>query len=291
MANTRAILLMTAAMASFAVSDAFINVASKTVPTGQIFAVTSVLSFAVFFAFMLQGSDRLFTRKLFNKAVMIRTAGEVFGSLGYVMALTLIPLTTASAVLQAQPLAVTLAAAFFLGEKVGLRRWTAVGIGFCGVLLIIRPGTSAFDPNMLWTLLGILGLTARDLGTRMLPEGISTAFVSAWALIFLSILGLILTPFTGAWQPIDGGNIFWVAGISIFVVFAFIFINGALRVGEVSAIAPFRYTRMVFALLIAMLFLGERPELVTWIGIALIVGSGIYAFLRERQIAKAARSG
>ena len=291
MANTRAILLMTAAMACFAASDAFINLASKTIPAGQLFAVTCALSFAVFFAFMLQGGDRLFTRTLFNKAVMIRTAGEVFGSLGYVMALTLIPLTTASAVLQAQPLAVTLAAAFFLGEKVGLRRRAAVGIGFCGVLLIIRPGTSAFDPNMLWTLLGILGLTARDLGTRMLPEGVSTAFVSAWALIFLSILGLILTPFTGAWQTIDGGNIFWVVGISIFVVFAFIFINGALRVGEISAIAPFRYTRMVFALLIAMLFLGERPELMTWIGIALIVGSGIYAFLRERQIARAARSG
>ena len=291
MANTRAILLMTAAMACFAASDAFINIASKSIPTGQLFAVTCALSFAIFFAFMLKSSDRLFTKMLFNKAVMIRTAGEVFGSLGYVMALTLIPLTTASAVLQAQPLAVTLAAAFFLGENVGPRRWAAVGIGFCGVLLIIRPGTAAFDPNMLWTLLGIIGLTARDLGTRMLPEGVSTSFVSAWALVFLSILGLILTPFTGTWEPIVGDDIVWVVGISIFVVFAFIFINGALRVGEVSAIAPFRYTRMVFALMIGIAFLGERPEMLTWLGIALIVGSGIYAFLRERHISMADRGG
>lgn len=290
MANTRAILLMTAAMGCFAASDAFINIASKTVPTGQLFAVASALSFAIFFAFMLKNGDRLFSRVLFNKAVLIRTVGEVFGSLGYVMALTLIPLTTASAVLQAQPLAVTLAAAFFLGERVGPRRWAAVAIGFCGVLLIIRPGSTEFDPNILWTLLGILGLTARDLGTRMLPKDISTPFVSAWALVFLSILGVLITPFTGAWEPISGSNLILVAGISIFVVFAFIFINEALRVGEVSAIAPFRYTRMVFALLIAMLFLGERPDMITWLGIALIVGSGIYAFLRERQIARSTQA-
>ncbi|MBT8459215.1 MAG: DMT family transporter [Boseongicola sp.] len=290
MANTRAILLMTAAMACFAVSDAFINVASKSIPTGQLFAVTCALSMIAFLVVMLKSGDRFFSRMLFNKAVIIRTSGEVFGSLGYVMALTLIPLTTASAVLQAQPLVVTLAAAFFLGERVGPRRWAAVLLGFFGVILIIRPGTDAFDPNILWTLLGILGLTARDLGTRILPKDVSTPFVSAWALLFLCILGLILTPFTGSWKPIDAGNIAPVAGISIFVVFAFIFVNGALRVGEVSAIAPFRYTRMVFAILIATLFLGERPDPLTLLGIVLIVGSGIYAFLRERQIAKAARA-
>jgi len=288
MANTRAILLMTAAMACFATSDAFINIASQTVPTGQLFTVTCALSFAAFLVVMLKNGDRLFTRMVFNKAVVIRTAGEVFGSLGYVMALTLIPLTTASAVLQVQPLVMTLAAAFFLGEKVGPRRWTAVAIGFCGVVLIIRPGTAAFDPNIVWALFGIIGLTARDLGTRMLPKTISTPFVSAWALLFLTFLGVAITPLTGAWQPIDAGNAIWVVGISIFVVFAYIFVNGALRVGEVSAIAPFRYTRMVFALMIAMLFLGERPDALTMLGIALIVGSGIYAFLRERQIARAA---
>jgi len=290
MANTRAILLMTAAMACFAASDAFINRASETIPTGQLFAVTCLLSFAVFYVVMLKNGDALFTRMLFNKAVMIRTAGEVFGSLGYVMALTLIPLTTASAMLQAQPLAVTLAAAFFLGERVGARRWTAVAVGFFGVILIIRPGATEFDPNILWTLLGVIGLTARDLGTRMLPNDVSTPFVSAWALIFLTLLGVAITPLTGAWQPIDGGKIGWLLGISVLVAMAFFFINGALRIGEISAIAPFRYTRMVFALAIAMLFLGERPDVLTWVGITLIVGSGIYAFLRERHIARAAQT-
>lgn len=287
MANTRAILLMTAAMGCFAASDAFINRVSATLPTSQILAVTSALSFLIFYIFMLRTGERLFRREALEKAVIIRTAGEVFGSLGYVMALTLIPLATASAMLQAQPLAVTLAAVFFLGERVGARRWAAVAIGFFGVLIIIRPGATGFDPNVLWTLLGIIGLTARDLGTRMLKKGISTPFVSAWALLMLGLLGIAITPMGGAWQAIDPTNAGWMLGISLAVALAFFFINNALRVGEVSAIAPFRYTRMVFALFIAILFLGERPDLLTWIGTALIVGSGIYAFLRERRAQQA----
>ncbi len=284
MANTRAILLMTAAMASFAISDAFINRASASIPTGQLLAISSAISFAVFFAVLLRNGHSLFTKEVFHRAVMIRTGGEVFGSLGYVMALTLIPLATASALLQAQPLAVTLAAAFFLGERVGVRRWTAVGIGFFGVLLIIRPGATTFDPNMLWALLGVAGLTARDLGTRMLPKTITTPFVSAWALLLLTVLGLVISPFEDPWQPIDIAVFGWLIGISLMVVLAFYCITGALRIGEISAIAPFRYTRMVFALFIAIVFLGEFPDTWTWVGILLIVGSGIYAFIRERQI-------
>ena len=156
MANTRAILLMTAAMGCFAASDAFINRVSATLPTSQILAVTSALSFLIFYVYMQRTGERLFRKDALEKPVLIRTAGEVFGSLGYVTALTLIPLATASAMLQAQPLAVTLAAAFFLGERVGPRRWAAVAIGFVGVLIIIRPTGTGFDPNVLWTILGII---------------------------------------------------------------------------------------------------------------------------------------
>ena len=188
--------------------------------------------------------------------------------------------------LQAQPLAVTMAAALFLGEKVGPRRWAAVGRGFFGVLLILRPGADAFDANALWAVVGIIGLTARDLGTRMLPPNITTPFVSAWALLLLGILGVLITPWSGAWRAIDTITWVWLIGASAAVAVAFFAITAALRQGEVSAIAPFRYTRMVFALAIAMLFLSERPDIWTWVGTALIIGSGIYAFWREKQLAK-----
>ena len=203
------------------------------------------------------------------------------------MALSLVPLATASALLQAQPLAVTMAAAFFLGERVGPRRWAAVALGFVGVLMIIRPGAEVFDPNVLWTLLGIAGLSARDLGTRLLPKDISTPFVSFWALFLLSLLGLAIMPIDGAWRAIEGVAWIWLIGCSASLAVAIVVITAALRVGEVSAIAPFRYTRMVFALAIAILLLGEKPDAMTWAGTALIIGAGVYAFWRERQLASA----
>ena len=286
MANTRAILLMTAAMAAFAVSDAFINRAAETLPTGQILAITCALGLIPFLLRLRKNGERIFSANLRHPAVLLRTTGEVVGSLGYVTALSLVPLATASVMLQAQPLAVTMAAAIFLRENVGLRRWTAVGFGFVGVLMIIRPGAEAFDPNVLWTLLGIAGLTARDLGTRMLPKDISTPFVSFWALLLLSFLGLAIMPIDGAWRPIDGFAWIWLIGCSVSVAIAIFVITAALRIGEISAIAPFRYTRIVFALAIAIFLLGERPDTMTWAGTTLIVCSGIYAFWRERAFSR-----
>ncbi len=283
MANSRAILLMTAAMAAFAISDAFINRAAETLPTGQILAITCALSLPPFLYMLRRSGERVFSANVLNRAVLLRTTGEVLGSLGYVMALSLVPLATASAMLQAQPLAVTLAAAVFLGERVGPRRWIAVALGFVGVLMIVRPGAEVFDPNVLWTLLGIAGLTARDLGTRLLPKDISTPFVSFWALFVLAPLGLAIMPLDGAWRPIEGVTWLWLIGCSASVAVAFVVITAALRIGEISAIAPFRYTRMVFALAIAILLLGESPDAMTWAGTALIVCSGIYAFWRERR--------
>ncbi len=286
MANTRAILLMTAAMAAFAISDAFINRAAATLPTGQILTITCTLGVIPFLIRLWRSGEHIFSARLRHHAVLLRTAGEVLGSLGYVMALSLVPLATASAMLQAQPLAMTMAAAIFLGERVGARRWTAVGLGFVGVLMIIRPGAEAFDPNVLWTLLGIAGLTARDLGTRLLPKDVSNPFVSFWALFVLSLLGLAIMPVDGAWRTIDGLAWIWLIGCSVSVAIAVVVITEALRVGEISAIAPFRYTRMVFALAIAILLLGESPDAMTWAGTALIICSGVYAFWRERALSQ-----
>lgn len=280
---------MVAAMAFFAISDAFINIVAASLPTGQILAITSAMSFVLFAALLLREGTPFLSARLFDGAVLLRTAGEVLGSLGYVMALTLIPLATASAMLQAQPLAVTLAAALFLGERVGPRRWLAVALGFLGVLMIIRPGVAGFDPNALWTVLGIAGLTARDIGTRLLKRDISTSFVSAWALFFLALLGTAMASLDSGWHPVSPANWCWLAGISAAIAAAFVSITGALRAGEVSAIAPFRYTRMVFALAIAILALGERPDTMTWAGTVLIIGSGLYAFWRERRLRAAGR--
>lgn len=283
MNSSKAMILMTASMAAFAASDATIKLAARTLPATQILALTAWMSLAIFLVLLRSRKEPLFTRQVLHRAVLIRTAGEVIGSAGFVIALALVPLAIASALLQAQPLAVTLGAAIFLGERVGWRRWSAVAAGFVGVLIILRPGVEGFDPNALWTLLAIFGLTARDLGSRVLPPSISTPYVSAWALICLGSTFTLGGLLFDTWRAVSLDAFLYLALSSVAVSAAFLLITTALRIGEVSAIAPFRYTRMIFALAIAILVFGERIDAATWIGTGIVIASGLYAFWRERR--------
>lgn len=284
MNNTRAILLMIGAMASFALVDMFVKLLSRSQSAGQIIAVSSLATFAVFALWVWRDGGRLLTPLALNKPLLIRSTGEVIGSIGIVMALALAPLSSVAALGQAQPLAVTLMAALFLGEKVGWRRWSAVFLGFIGVLIIIRPGLGAFDPNLLWVFLYIFGLAARDVASRALPSDVSTPFAVAWAMIPMTLAGATLMPFQGGWQVIGGGAALLYIALTLAVCVALWMITSALRTGEVSTVAPFRYTRILFALTIAFIIFDEVPDLWTWVGAALIVGSGVYAFLRERRL-------
>lgn len=288
MNNTRAILLMVAAMASFAAVDVFIKLASATQSAGQIVAISSLAVFAINWAIMAARRERLFTARALDRALLLRSAGEVAGSVGIVIALGLVPLSTVSVMGQALPLGITFAAAVFLHEPVGWRRWTAVCLGFLGVMIILRPGLEGFDSNVLWVLLYVGGLTARDIASRLLPADISTPFAVAWAMLALGTAGLVMMPFQGGWHPIDAPTALWHLGLIAFMTLAMALITAAMRTGEVSAVAPFRYTRIVFALTAAFLFFGEVPDALTWVGAALIVGSGLYSFLRERRLRAAA---
>ncbi len=200
------------------------------------------------------------------------------------MALSLAPLSSVAALGQAQPLAVTMGAALFLGETVGWRRWSAVLLGLIGVLIILRPGMGSFDPNLLWVFVYVFGLAARDLASRALPPAVTTPFAAAWSMLPMTFLGLAMIPFQGGWHPIGLWPAGWLAGTTLAAVVAIWMITSALRTGEVSAVTPFRYTRILFALTIAYVVFNEVPDFFTWVGVALIVGSGVYTFLRERQV-------
>lgn len=278
---------MTGAMAAFALVDMFVKLASRTQGAGQIIAISSAATAVIFIGWVWRDRERLFRPEALGKALLIRSAGEVIGSIGIVMALALAPLSSVAALGQAQPLAVTMMAALFLGEKVGWRRWLAVVLGFIGVLIIMRPGFGDFDPNLLWVFLYIFGLAARDVASRALPPSVSTPFAVAWAMIPMTAAGIVLMQVQGGAEPVGALTALYYVGLTLSVVVALWMITSALRTGEVSMVAPFRYTRILFALAIAFVVFGEVPDAWTWIGAALIVGSGVYAFLRERQRATA----
>ncbi|MGB8811794.1 MAG: DMT family transporter [Paracoccaceae bacterium] len=280
--NLRGIFLMVASMALFGLEDMFLKWAAADLPTGEIVFISGAFGMPVFALMARRSGRRVFTRAAWHRAVIARNIGEMVGTLGYITALATVPLSTVSAVLQAMPLAVTMAAALFMQEQVGWRRWTAIAVGFAGVLLVIRPGVAGFRPEALWVLLTVAGLTLRDLSTRMIPKDYTTAQVSAWGLAAVALLGVMMMVATGEVETPDLWQTSTLLGALIFGTAGYWAITAAARTGEVSVVAPFRYVRLIFAVLIGAFVFAEWPDRLTLVGSALIIASGLYSFARER---------
>lgn len=288
--NLRGILLMVGSMALFAVEDMFLKFAAASLPVGEIIFVSGLFAIPVFWALARREGLPIFSRDLLRPVILARNAGEVIGSLGYVAALAAVPLSTVSAVLQATPLAVTMGAALFMGEQVGWRRWSAILVGFAGVLLVVQPGGAGFRPEALFVLVTVAGIALRDLATRAVPDRISTHQISAWGVSSVAVLGAVMMAVTGDMRWPTTVESASLLGAVVFGTAGYWAVVAAMRVGEVSVVSPFRYTRLVFAMALGMLVFAERPGALTMIGAAIIIGSGLYAFARERARKRALSS-
>lgn len=285
MNNMRSAVLMVLAMLGFAIEDMFIKQLAGTLPIGQIIGTFGAGGSVVFALLCKLQGDPLFTPAMREPSVLLRNAGELIGTLGFMTAITLIPLSTASAILQATPLIVTLGAALFFGETVGWRRWSAIFVGLLGVLLIIRPGMNDFDWLSLLALQGVLGLALRDLATRRVKVQTSSTQLSFLAFLTLVPVSVILTWATDRpFVAIDGHQALVMFCAILIGALAYLGIVLAMRVGEISFVTPFRYSRLVFALIIGVVVFSERPDTLTLIGAAVIVVSGIYTVWREHRL-------
>lgn len=285
MDNLRGAGIMVLAMLGFAIEDMFIKLLAGSLPIGQIIGLMATGG-AVIYALICRAQGlALFSRDMLTAPVLIRNFGELFGTVGFVTAIALTPISTASAILQATPLVVTLGAAVFLGEKVGWRRWSAILVGFVGVMLIIRPGMDGFDYLSLFTLQGVLGLAIRDIATRRIPKSMSSMQLSFLAFLVLIPAALILQAMNGTWwvAPSPSGWLL-ISGSVIIGVIAYYGIVAAMRVGEISFVTPFRYSRLLFALVVGFFVFQERPDTLTLVGALIIVASGIYTVWRERKV-------
>jgi drug/metabolite transporter (DMT)-like permease len=195
----------------------------------------------------------------------------------------------ASALGQFLPLIVMAGAAIFLDEPVGWRRWSAATVGFIGVLLIIKPGTSAFQPASIYVLLSMLCVAVRDLVTRRMPASVPTVLIAAVAAVGVTVTGALVVPFEG-WQSPRPLEIATLAVCGVSVLAGYILIIIASRSGDTALVAPFRYTYIAFAMLSSLFVFRETPDALSWLGIALIVGSGLYMLHRERVVGRRRRS-
>ena len=288
MENIRGAAFMVLAMLCFAIEDALIKLLAGRIPPGQVIGLICIGGLVLFVGWSLLRKQPVWSPHYLNGRVLLRSLAEVLGSCCFVSALALIPLTTASAVIQATPLVVAMGAAIFLGQEVGWRRWLAILVGFIGVLIIIRPGMDGFVPATLLAVGGMLGLAIRDLLTRGLQVELTGTQLGIHAYAILGPAGFLLVPLIGQDLVMPAGMEWGWLGISVVIgMLAYLAIVAATRAGNAGIISSFRYSRMLFALIIGTIFFAEKPDTATLIGVAIVIASGIYTLWREARLARA----
>ena len=278
--NQRGAAFMTVSMAGFAVEDGFVKAAAQSLPLGQVLLTIGLSGMLVFAAMARRKGEALLPLAFLSRAMLVRSGFEILGRLFYGLAITLTALSTTSAILQATPLVVVAGAALSFGERVSWQRWLAVLLGFAGVLVILRPGAD-FSALSLLAVVGLLGFAGRDLATRAAPKGLSNRQLGTLGFAMLAVAGTILLAISGGAKLPDPMTAAQLLGGAVFGMAGYHALTYAMRTGDVSAVTPFRYTRLVFAMVLAMVLFAERPDLATWAGAALVVGSGIFALTRR----------
>lgn len=276
---------MIAAMAVFAIEDALIKAASTMLPVGEVLVLFGLGGALAFATVALINKQPLYNPGVVSRPMLIRVVFEVSGRLFYVLALSLIPLSAVTVILQATPLVVVAGAAVVFGEKVGWRRWTAIFLGLVGVVVIIQPGTERFSMLSLLAVLGMLGFAGRDLASRAAPATMSTAILGLYGFMSIIVAGGLYS----AWQGVafvmpDARISLYVLGAVLAGVTAYSCLMKAMRTGEVSAVTPFRYSRLLFGIALGIVLFGERLSLAMVVGSGLIVVSGLFILWRGRQV-------
>ncbi|WP_394688957.1 DMT family transporter [Hoeflea sp.] len=285
--NIRGALFMALSMAGFTINDSIVKLLTDEMSVAQVMFLRGVIATALIY--MLARHQRALRplRLLRDKWVALRVFGEVGGTITFLIGLSQVPIANASAILQALPLAVTMGAAMFLSEPVGWRRWLAILIGFAGVLIIIRPGLEGFSPYSLMILGTVLLAATRDIATRKIDATIPSLLISTVTSAAVALAGLVLIVPMGGWAPVNASQMSMIAVAACLLLVGYQFIIMAMREGEISFIAPFRYTGLLWAVLMGYLLFGEIPDIFMIVGGSIVIGSGLFTLYRERVRSKA----
>ena len=283
-ANARAAMYMMLSMAAFTINDTCIKLVGGSMPLFQLITLRGILaSLLIFVLARSLGSLRFDLSRMDWGLVAVRAVMEASATYFFLNALFNMPLANVTAILQVLPLTVTLGAALFFRERVGWRRMLAIGIGFCGMLLIVRPGPDGFSLYALFALAAVLCVTLRDLVTRRMSPQVPPMTVTLMS--SLSVLGFGAVASIGTnWVAVDLGSALLLAAAAVFIMGGYLFSILVMRAGEVSFTAPFRYTGLLWALALGWLVFGDWPEPLTLLGAGIVVASGLFAFYRQRIV-------
>lgn len=283
--NLKGAFLMMASMAAFTFNDALVKFVGAELPLFQIIAMRGVV--ATTLILLLAAKLRQLSFRIARAdwaLVALRSAAEVGATYFFLTALMVMPIANITAVLQALPLTVTLGAAVLFREQVGWRRLIAILVGFCGMLLIVRPGPDGFSEGALYALMAVFCVTVRDLVTRRLSDEVPSLTVTFAAASSVTLFALVAS--LGAeWEPVSVAQASYLVGAAFFILGGYSLSVMVMRVGEVSFVSPFRYTGLLWALLLGWFVFGDWPDYITLTGASLVVASGVFTLYRERRAA------
>lgn len=281
--NMRGAVFMMVSMAAFCLNDALVKSVSDDLPLFQAVFLRGL--FTTLFIGLLalsQGALRFRPGRRDRRLIGQRALGEIGGTACFLTALFNMPIAGATAILQSVPLAVTLGAALFLGERVGWRRYAAIGVGFLGVLVIVRPGAEGFNAYALFAVAAIVFIVLRDLSTRSLTPEAPAAYV-----VLVSSLALTLAAGAAAlaadWRTVTGAHALALAASAASLAVGYVYGVKTMRTGEIGFTQPFRYTLILWAILAGLVMFGERPDAWMLAGSAVVIGAGLFTLHRERR--------
>lgn len=275
---------MVLAMVLFAIEDALLKQAALTLSIGQVMLFFGLGGAVVFAGHLRLTGQALYHSDVLSLPMRIRVVFEVLGRLFYVLAVALAPLSSATVILQATPLVVVAAAALLFGEKVGWRRWLAILIGLTGVMVILRPTGESFTYLSVLAVIGMLGFAGRDLASRAAPGTLNTSMLGLYGFLSLATAGGLFQLWLGAPLQMPTGTDLGLSALVIGIgVFAYSALMKAMRTGEVSAVTPFRYSRLLFGVGLGVVWFDESFDSYMAIGSGLIVLSGLFILWRGKQ--------
>lgn len=287
-ANQTGALLMCGSMAAFTFNDALVKLVGASLPLPQILTIRGLAASVLIYLLARRlGSLRVKLPRQAWAMIALRCLCEVGATYLFLTALMRMPIANITAVLQVLPLSVTLGAALFFKEPVGWRRLAAIAVGFCGMLLIVRPGPEGFSEGALYALAAVAFVTARDLVTRRMPPQVPSMTVTLCASLSVLAFG-IASSATVAWQPVSGGQLLALMGAALFIFAGYLCSVMTMRVGEIAVIAPLRYSGLLWALLLGWAVFGHWPDALTLSGAAVVAAAGLFTLYRDRRSARRA---
>ncbi len=285
--NLRGILGISAANFLFLLNDTLIKLASAELGLGQILFLRGLFATLLLVPVAFLAGVMRHIPALRDWSLFWRTVAEVASAILFILALFNMPIGNINAILQVVPLMVTAGAALLFGERVGWRRWAAIGLGFLGVMIVIRPGLSGFDAWSLVALASMLFITLRDLATRTMPRGIPILLVALVTAIVVCLSGPVFSLAVGeTWVMPSPQALLLIGGAAILLIGGYLFAVDFMRYGDIAVVAPFRYIVVLWAIVVGFIVWHEIPDLPMIIGTALVIASGIYTIHRERKVAR-----